>query len=102
MNANIKKVYNRAGKHSRQVQGLLRAGWQPLRDHAPRQRLQGGLQPQKSPQGKRWQELGEKYLLISTGQRDLSTRPARCTTSTDGQEVYVETDRGRARMHAPR
>ena len=95
---------------------LADAGFDPLPTY---------LEPQKSPQGKRWQELGEKYpLILSAGQRDLfytasqmhqvgwlrkhrpfavaamASRTAAKYNITDGQEVYVVTDRGQSRMHA--
>ncbi|GAB6906199.1 Anaerobic dehydrogenase, typically selenocysteine-containing [Desulfosarcina cetonica] len=105
-----------SGKIEIYSQALADVGFDPLPTY---------LEPEKSPQGKRWKELGEKYpLILSTGQRDLfytasqmhhidglrRHRPwavaemapgtAARYQITDGQEVVVETDRGRARMHA--
>jgi anaerobic selenocysteine-containing dehydrogenase len=97
-------------------QALADVGFDPLPTY---------LEPEKSPQGKRWKELGEKYpLILSTGQRDLwytasqmhhidwlrERRPTAVAEIgpktaaeykiTHGQDVYVETDRGQARMRA--
>jgi anaerobic selenocysteine-containing dehydrogenase len=83
------------------------------------------LEPNKTPQGKLWDELGERYpLILSCGQRNIfytnsqmhhlksiqeqSPRPlaeigpetAAQYGITDGQEVIVESDRGEARMWA--
>jgi anaerobic selenocysteine-containing dehydrogenase len=104
------------GKIEIYCQALADVGFDPLPTY---------LEPEKSPQGTRWEELGGKYpLILSTGQRDLfytasqmhhidwlrKHRPhavaemgpetAATYNITHGQEVYVETDRGRARMHA--
>ncbi len=82
-------------------------------------------EPDKSPQGSRWEELGEKYpLVLSTGTRDLhfnaamlhnieslkklssfpkaeiGPQTAAHYNVTHGDDVIVETDRGWAKMKA--
>ncbi len=104
------------GKIEIYSQALADVGFDPLPTY---------LEPEKSPQGKRWKELGKKFpLILSTGQRDLfytasqmhhidwlhKHRPSAVAEMgpqtaaeyniTNDQEVYVETDRGRARMRA--
>jgi anaerobic selenocysteine-containing dehydrogenase len=104
------------GKIEIYSQALADAGFDPLPTY---------LEPEKSPQGSRWEELGQKFpLILSTGQRDLfytasqmhhidwlhKKRPsavaemgprtaARFNIAND-QEIFVETDRGQARMRA--
>ncbi|HPJ68853.1 MAG TPA: molybdopterin-dependent oxidoreductase [Desulfobacteraceae bacterium] len=83
------------------------------------------LEPDKSPQGPRWEELGEKYpLILSTGTRDfyfngamlhnieslqtlspfpkaeLGPETARQYNIVHGDDVIVETDRGWVKMKA--
>ncbi|MFH0729346.1 MAG: molybdopterin-dependent oxidoreductase [Pseudomonadota bacterium] len=83
------------------------------------------LEPDKTPQGSLWAKLGEKYpLILSTGQRvltntasqmhhipwlknnepfpkaELGPETAARYGITHGQSVWVETDRGRAKMWA--
>jgi anaerobic selenocysteine-containing dehydrogenase len=104
------------GKIEIYSQALADVGFDPLPTY---------LEPEKSPQGTRWNELKEKYpLILSTGQRDLfytasqmhhidglrKHRPSPVAemgpetaakySLVNDQEVYVETDRGRARMRA--
>ena len=104
------------GKIEIYSQAVADAGFEPLPTY---------LEPQKSPQGERWKELGEKYpLILTTGQRDLfytasqmhnidalkkhrphawvemSPSTAVQYKITDGQMVYIKTDRGQALMQA--
>jgi len=83
------------------------------------------LEPDKTPQGSMWKELGETYpLILSTGQRwlnntasqmhhipwlknnepfpkaEIGPETAKQYGITDGRSVWVETDRGRSRMWA--
>ncbi|MDL2274605.1 molybdopterin-dependent oxidoreductase [Desulfosarcina sp. OttesenSCG-928-G10] len=105
-----------SGKIEIYCEALAEVGFDPLPTY---------LEPEKSPQGKKWAELGKKYpLILSTGQRDLfytasqmhhiddlhrrrpsaiaemSSQTAKTYGITHGEEVYVETDRGQARMRA--
>ena len=83
------------------------------------------LEPSKSPQGRRWTELGEKYpLVLATGTRDfyfngamlhnikslqtwspfpkaeLGPETAKRYNVANGDDVIVETDRGWVKMKA--
>lgn len=83
------------------------------------------LEPDKSPQGSMWKKLGDKYpLILSTGQRwlsntasqmhhipwlknnepfpkvELGPETAELYNIKQGAAVWVETDRGQARMWA--
>ena len=83
------------------------------------------LEPDKSPQGKLWDKLGEKYpLIISMGQRniyytnsqmhhvkslqkespfpkaEMGPETAEKYGVSHGEDIFIETDRGRARMKA--
>jgi formate dehydrogenase (coenzyme F420) alpha subunit len=105
-----------SGKIELYSQAFLDAGFDPLPTY---------LEPFKSPQGKLWDELGEKYpLILSTGTRDLyyngsmlhniktlnerSAHPcAELGPETaaqygikNGDDVAVETDRGFVNMKA--
>lgn len=105
-----------SGKIEIYSQALADAGFDPLPTY---------LEPDKTPQGSMWEELGEKYpLILSTGQRwltntasqmhhipwlknnepfpkaELGPKTAQEFNITHGQPVWVETDRGQARMWA--
>ena len=104
------------GKIEIYCQALADVGFDPLPTY---------LEPEKSPQGKRWGELGERFpLILSNGQRnifytnsqmhhlDSMRKESRYPKAEMGpetaekygirhdEEVYIETDRGRARMRA--
>ncbi len=105
-----------SGKIEIYSQAFADAGWDPLPTYR---------EPEKSPQGTRWDELGEKYpLVLATGVRDLYYTNAMLhniksvqmwspfpkaelgpETAAEygvenGDDVIVETDRGWVRMKA--
>lgn len=105
-----------SGKIEIYSQAIADAGWEPLPVYR---------EPDKSPQGSLWAELGERYpLILSTGTRDfyyngsmlhnmeplkqrsphpkaeLGTETATKYRVKDGDDVIVETDRGYVRMKA--
>ncbi len=105
-----------SGKIEIYSQAFKDAGWEPLPVYR---------EPDKSPQGSLWAELGEKYpLVLATGTRDfyyngsmlhnmktlkqrsphpkaeLGPETAAKYKVNDGDDVIVETDRGYVRMKA--
>lgn len=104
------------GKIEIYSQALADVGFDPLPTY---------LEPEKSPQGIRWEELGERFpLILSTGQRNLfytnsqmhhlrsmkeqsafpraemGPETARKYDVRHGEDILIETDRGTARMRA--
>src|SRR5208337_3493304 len=104
------------GKIEIYSEAFAQAGFDPLPTYR---------EPDKSPQGPRWSELGGAYpLVLSTGTRDyffngsmlhnidslkkwspfpradLGSKTALRYGISDGDEVIVETDRGQVRMRA--
>jgi len=105
-----------SGKIEIFCQALAEAGFDPLPTY---------LEPENSPQGSRWAELGRRYpLIISMGQRDLfytnsqmhqvralqeespfpraemGPETARKYGVSHEEEIFIETEKGRARMQA--
>ncbi len=104
------------GKIEIYSEAFEKAGFDPLPTYR---------EPDKSPQGARWADLGAKYpLILSTGTRDLyfngsmlhnvkslqlkspfpkaeiGPKTAAKYEVKDGEDVIVETDRGRVKMKA--